>query len=386
VRVLEIIRRKSAPALAALLALAVMGRADQIEYSAYHVDLNSDVAVATTSFSLVKTLWQRTVILMDIQLDQTTTPPLEGGITGSPDVITGASRPARHSNSAFRKNRGQITGGVEQGLGDNTKVMGSYYFSQETDYQSQSFIGSVTREMADKNFTMTLRAQYTMDSVGEILLDGSIPNLFKETHQLSFIATQLLSTTTVLRAGADALRNHGMLSDPYSKVSVRNPAGGKDLFVTERHPTLRFRQAAWAELSQYLRGLDASLILGYRYYWDDWGLTSNAATLQINKYVTPDWVFSPEYRYYSQTGADFGDYAKQNPGAYDLVDGKLKPFGANTAGAGVTCFLRTFSRKHPTWDFVNNSSVSFTYLRYFDDLAPKNISANLYHGSLKFTF
>jgi hypothetical protein len=361
-----------------LLLCAAGSRADQIEYSAYHVGDNYDNTVATTSFSLAKTLWQRTLILLDVQLDQTTAPPLADGVTG-------ASRPARHSKSDYRKNRGQITGGLEQGLGDNTKIMGSYYFSQETDYRSQSFTGGITQSFADKNFTLSLRAQYSMDSVGEILKNGTIPNYFKETHQVSLIATQVLSASTSLRIGGDAMRNMGFLSDPYSKVALLLPITGLDT-VTERHPSMRYRQAAWTELSQYLRGLDVSFIFSYRYYWDDWNLKSHTGSLQINKYITPDWVFSPEYRYYDQTAADYGDYALGNPGGFDLVDTKLTAFSANTVGAGATCFLRAFSRNHPTWDFMNNSSIGITYLRYFTDSAPRNYTSNIWHASLKFTF
>ncbi|MEO7424157.1 MAG: DUF3570 domain-containing protein [Fibrobacteria bacterium] len=368
-------------ASAALLASALACHADQIEYSAYHVGDNYDNTVATTSFSLAKTLWQRTMIMLDVQLDQTTAPPLEDGVSG-------ASRPARHSKSEFRKNRGQIIGGLEQGLGDDTKIMASYYFSQETDYQSQSFMGGITQSLAEKNFTITLRGQYILDSVGEILADGSIVNRFKETHGLSLILTQLLSPTTSLRVGADAMRNHGFLSDPYSKVPTPLAiiVTIKDDTITETHPSMRYRQAAWAEIGQYLRGLDASITFSYRYYWDDWGVLANSGALQINKYITPDWVFSPEYRYYEQTAADFGEYTEGADGYFQAVDTKLTEFSSNTVGATVTCFLRTFSRNHPTWDFLNNSSLAVTYLRYFTDTAPKNYTSDIWQGSLKFTF
>jgi hypothetical protein len=366
--------------LAALFICAAGSRADQIEYSAYYFGDNKDNSVATTSFSLAKTLWQRTMILLDVELDQTTVPPLVDGVTG-------ASRPNRHSKSEFRKNRGQIIGGVDQGLGDNTRIVASYYFSQEPDYQSQSFIGGVTQDFFQKNFTLSLRAQYTLDSVGEILADGSIPSKFKETHQISLIATQLLSPTSILRVGADVVRNHGFLSDPYSKV-YRTISTAPLIIDTaiERHPDMRYRQAAWAELSQYVRGLEASLIFNYRYYWDDWGITSHTGSFKLNKYITQDWIFSPEYRYYEQTAADFGLYGKNNPSAYDAQDYKLQMFSSNNVGAGVTCFLRTFSRKHPTWDFLNNSSISVMYFRYFNDTAPDSFSANLLEARLKFTF
>ena len=361
-----------------LIALAAWVQADQIEYTAYYFGDNSENTVATSSFSLAKTLWQRTMVMLDVELDQTTVPPLDG--------VTGASRPVRQSKSDFRKNRGQIIAGVEQGLGDNTKVIGSYYFSQEVDYSSQSFIGGITQDLFEKNFTVSLRGQYTLDSVGEISSTGAINNQFKETHQASIIMTQLLSPTTILRVGGDGMRNHGFLGDPYRKVAI--PQAGdptrKDT-IPERHPTLRYRQAAWAEISQYLRGLEGSIIVNYRYYWDDWGVNSHTVALKINKYITPDWILTPEYRYYEQTEADFGNYGGGIQ-AFDRADYKLSIFNSNTVGMGATCFLRAFSKKHPTWDFLTNSSVSLMYFRYFNDTAPSNFSANVLETRVKFTF
>lgn len=367
---------------ALLLAAAIAGKAgaDQVEYTTYYFGDNKQNTVATSAFSLAKTLWQRTQVMLDVELDQTTAPPTLDGISG-------ASRPQRQSKSEFRKNRGQIIGGVEQGLGEDTKVNGSYYFSQEVDYSSNSFIGGITRELFEKNLTLSLRTQYTMDSVGEILSTGAIQNRFKETHQASLIVSQLLSPTTILRMGGDAMRNHGFLSDPYRKVPV--PRAGDPLVkdtVSERHPSLRFRQSAWAEMSQYMRGLDGSFIVTYRYYWDDWGMDSHTLSLKLNKYITPDWIMSPEYRYYAQSGVNFGDYGKGNPGGYDALDYKLKPFSSNNVGMGLTCFLRAFGRNHPTWDFLTNTSISLLYFHYFNDAEADNFSANILETRIKFAF
>ncbi len=353
--------------------------ADEVEYTNYYFSDNGNNTVATSAFSLSKTVWQKTVVMLDVELDQTKVPPL--------DAVTGASRPPRQSGSDFRKNRGQIIGGVEQGLGENTKLSASYYFSQEVDYASQSLVGGLTQDFFQKNFTVSLKAQYTLDSVGEITADGSIVNRFKETHQASIVLSQILSPTTILRVGGDGMRNHGYLSDPYRKVA--HPRADNPLLndtLAERHPTMRFRQAAWGELSQYLTRMEASVVLNYRYYWDDWGVKSHTASLKLNKYITPDWIFSPEYRYYEQTAANFGDYAAGDSKAYDAADYKLQAFSSNNVGAGITCFLRTFGRKHPDWDFLTNSSVAVLYFRYFNDTSPSNFSANVVEGRMKFSF
>jgi hypothetical protein len=359
--------------LIALLACVAAAGADEIVYSGYWIKDDAKNSVATTAFSLAKTLWSRTMILLDVELDQTTVPPLA-------DAVTGASRPARHSNSEFRKNRGQIVAGLGQELGENTRVTGNFYFSQEPDYRSQSFGGSLAQDFAQKNFTVELRGQYTMDSVGEILADGSVFNEFKESHQASLLITQLLSPVSVFRCGADANRIHGFQSDPYRKLER---PGGTDTII-ERHPSLRFRYAGWAELTQYLRPIDGAFIIGYRYYRDDWGMKSHTADFQFNKYIAQYWMFTPQYRYYDESQADFEGYGGTQ--AYDILDHKLLAFGSSSAGATLTCFLRGFSRNHPTWDFLNNSSVSVMYMRYFDDSPVINNPANMLQGSLRFTF
>src|SRR4051812_37087951 len=64
---------------AGAIGLAGMGlaAADEIEYSIYHVSDHSNTTVSGTSFSLAKTLFQRTMVLLDIELDQVTVPPLD---------------------------------------------------------------------------------------------------------------------------------------------------------------------------------------------------------------------------------------------------------------------------------------------------------------------
>jgi Protein of unknown function (DUF3570) len=357
--------------LLVILTTVLLSRADQVEYTTYYFKDNHENTVATSAFSLAKTLWQKTQILLDVELDQITVPPYLDQRTGV-DGISSASRPQRQSKSDFIKNRGQIISGVEQGLGANTKLSGSYYFSKEVDYASQSIIGGLTQEFLHKNHTWTLRAQYSLDSVGEILDNGAVLNQFKETHQASILISQLLSPTSILRVGVDGMRNHGFLSDPYRKL--------------DHHPSLRYRQAAWAEISQFLRAVDGSFIITYRYYWDDWELKSNTLSLKLNKYITPNWILSPEYRYYDQTGASFGQYAKDQPNLYFTSDYKLRAFTSHTVGMGATCFLRAFGKNHPDWDFLTNTSVSLLYFHYFNDTDADNFTANILETRIKFAF
>lgn len=357
--------------LAAVLASASLLSADQVEYTAYWFKDNRQNSVATTSFSLAKTLWHRTMLLLDVELDQLTVPALDG--------VTGASRPQRQATREFRKSRGQIIAGVDQALGADTRLAANYYFSQEVDYKSQAMVGSLTREFFQKNFTVSLSGQYTFDRVGEITSTGALIERPKEVHQASLALTQLLTPTTVLRLGGDGYRLQGFLSDPYRLVALPGEAPR-----AEHHPDERWRQAAWGEISQYLPGLDGSIALNYRYYWDDWEVKSHTAQIKLNKYVTPDWILSPEYRYYTQTGAWF--YEDGNKGEYFTGDYKLTPFESNTMGVGVTWFLRSLSRKRPSMDFLDGSSVALLYFHYFNDAQGGKFSANVLETRIKFDY
>ncbi len=369
---------RAAAALGLGLAAAI-ARADQIDYSAYPYNANSDnrpTKVATTAFSLVKTLFEKTRVMLDIELDQTTDAPLES------DATTGASRPARQSKSSFLKNRGQIIAGVQRDLFGNTEISGSYYFSQEVDYSSQSVVGGLTQNFAEKNFTVELTGQYQMDSVGEIRNDGSLLNRSKEVHKGSFRITQLLSPVSFVRLGVDGQRDHGFLSDPYRK-SVQ----GKDT-IQERVPSLRFRGAGWIEYDRFLATLAASWSVEYRYAFDDWNLASHMVWFKFNKYITPDWILMTQYRYYIQSGIDYGDYAAGNPGYYYAPDDpKLKDGEYHFIGLGATCYLRAFCRNHPNWDFLRRTSATVKYSRYFNDAAAENAYAgNLLESRLSFEF
>lgn len=350
---------RRAAALAMALSLAV--RADQVEYMAYYYWDETENNVATSSFSMAKTLWQRTVALLDIELDQVTFPALDG--------VSSASRPMRRATQEFRKSRGQVIAGAEQALGGDTRAAANYYFSQEVDYRSQAVMGSLTQELFQKNLTVSLRAQYTWDSVGEITTTGALINRFKETHQASLAVTQLLSPTTILRVGGDGFRLMGYLQDPYRDDS---------------HPDQRWRQAAWGELSQYLRGLDGSLVANYRYYWDDWDVVSQTVKLRLNKYLNKDWIFSPWYRYYIQSGAYFAGNGKDEP--LHTGDYKLTAFESNTMGADLTWYLRSLGRKRASLDFLANSSVSLLYFHYFNNAQDRRFSCDVVQTRIGFSY
>ncbi len=185
-----------------------------------------------------------------------------------------------------------------------------------------------------------------------------------------------MSPNTILRFGGDVFRLQGMLSDPYRLLLTDS--------TRERHPSERWRQAGWAEISQYMRPVEASAVFTYRYYFDDWGISSNTGTLKLNKYVTSNLIASPEYRYYIQTEADFGKYAQNAAaGTYGTADYKLKAFDSNNIGLGLTYFLRGVAARKSALDFLGGATISAMYFRYWNSL---RFNADVVETKIKFGF
>ena len=384
---------KSLPLLLVCIGLNLFGftsllYADQLEYKTEYVEDNTQLKVLTSTFTLAKTLFQHTVVLLDIQLDQLTLPPAKA------DIISGASRPQRNALQGieYKKNRGQFIVGAEQGLGSNTQVSLNYYNSQEEDYRSQAVIGGLTQELFNKNLTVSLLGQYDFDFVGEILTDGSVRDRNKEVFRGAISFTQLLNPTTFLNFGFDGRLDSGYLGDPYRTT----PFGDLNKTLVpekENLPNARYRSGAFIGLNHFLTSLNGSVLINYRYYWDDWEINSNTLSFKLNKYINRNWIFSPEYRFYTQTKSIYykQTISTSDLGAYYSSDPKLANFDDHTASATLTCFLRTFVDGNPDLDFLQQSSISLMYSRYFrrriqSSYGPENLSSNVYEASLRFSF
>ncbi len=350
---------------------------DQMGFTTYYFTDSGSNTVATTAFNLAKKLLDATVVLIDIELDHVTVPPVT--------AITGATRPQRRKDETFEKNRGQIIVGAEQGLGLYAKVAGNFYSSSEVDYKSTGGIATFSQELAGRNTTLTLRGQYNADRVGELLEDGSLIEQPKKTYQALASLSQILSPTTVMDVSYDMMYQKGFLSDPYRQVRVYDGQGAPTL-TDELHPDYRTRHAGTVRLSQYLTPIGASVIGSYRFYFDTWDVHSHTGEIKFNKYIFKDLVLALDYRYYAQSAAWFYQDRYVGPeyiaGALRTSDYKLKPFSSNNAGFSLTYLLRGLRGSGNGLDFLENAGIEVMYFRYFNTL---DFSADILQGTLRFS-
>ncbi len=290
------------------------------------------------------------------------------------DAITSASRPIIDNQDAFEdfvKIRNSLQGGVNY-RGANA----SYYISSENDYLAQMLSGGYSRAFLNENFNLSGGASYSWDNISPIQADGSTVSAYRNTMHMNLVATQIMTPTSVLRVGLEYNQVHGQQHDPYRSVYVD---GGIE---PELHPDRRSRRDVFLKVSKYL-GNESSLKADFRYYEDDWDVSSQTFGIKLNQRISPAVTFRYRYRYYTQIPAWFyrDDYQNTtNVDGYQTGDYRLGGYGAHLFGGHLTW--------HPESlfggiDWVKHTELNFTLERYFNS---NNFTANIIETSLSVSF
>ena len=105
----------------------------------------------------------------------------------------------------------------------------------------------------------------------------------------------------------------------------------------ERLPDTRFKVAIGGRLNYYINEIFV-LRTYYRYYFDDWGINSHTASIEIPVKLSDRFTIYPTYRYYSQTAADyFAPYNQHlSTSQFYTSDYDLSNYAANQYGLGIT--------------------------------------------------
>ena len=117
----------------------------------------------------------------------------------------------------------------------------------------------------------------------------------------------------------DLVYQKGLLSTPYHRIyfadkpsyyigvagdipnytSSTNTGAYRLADDIERMPDNRFKIPVGARVNYYLNEF-VKLRSYYRYYTDDWGITSHTASLEIPLKVSQRFTITPMYRFYTQ--------------------------------------------------------------------------------------
>ena len=245
--------------------------------------------------------------------------------------------------------------------------------STESDFYSAEASGEYLHWLGEsKNQSISFGASYQSNEIldkcagGNIACDGTSGASQKETAtainaQLSYFTN--IDSTSYAKATLFYSNDDGYLTNPYQNV-VRNNNGINADVVTESRPDTR---SAYGLGLKYTNALtdSTSLHLGYRYYGDDWGISSHTLDSDIYFEVANKWTFKLGLRYYMQSEADF--YSQRNDfftnEVYASSDQRLSDFDAITYKASFDYKIsKDFSVNFGANFYDQSTDLSATYL------------------------
>lgn len=304
---------------------------------------------------------------------------------------------------------------------------GDLSFSNEYDYTSIGFGGGIAKLFNHKNTELSLKANVYLDQWrpiypyelqqyetygsnflyqgffrGQTIYDQEgnqsfayLPSKFttindvkRNSYSLSFGYSQVVNKRMQFSIFFDLLQQQGLLSTPYHRTyfadskhyylgnpqyinDYTNPSntGVYELADDiERLPDTRFKLPIGGRLNYYI---SERFILRtyYRFYSDDWGISSNTVSFELPIKISDRFTVFPMYRFYNQTAADY--YAPYqthfSTEKYYTSDADLSKFHDNQYGFGV--YYTDVFTGSKIWRFgLKNIDFRYNYYKRSDGL------------------
>ena len=273
-------------------------------------------------------------------------------------------------DDTFKDTRFSFDGSFTQPLDRMTSLVFGAHVSSEHDYTSLGGNIGFSRDFNKRNTTLSLSTAFSHDIVSpeggapdplglmalssggdddegedefefeedDDGLEGGGSSENKNVFDVVFGLTQVLDRKTVFRVNYSFNHTSGYLNDPYKILSVvqgpTDPFPGEPVdYRYESRPDNRTKHAVFAQTRRFVGG--HTVDLSYRYFWDNWGITSHTVDLFWRIPISGQHALRPHVRYYKQTEADFyrtylvdGAPVPVNASA----DYRLAPFHALTLG------------------------------------------------------
>ena len=307
----------------------------------------------------------------------------------------------------------------------NTIIGANSSFSKEYDYTSFGIGGHFTRLLNEKNTEIGIKVNAYIDSWQPVYpkeldsylkdnqnlnnrffedldilnQDGNtidkssstvwsplnttlIENESRNTYSVSLSFSQILSKKAQFSIFAEFIQQSGWLANPMQRVyfsdrdnyyvgnasSIPNytSKSNTDVFQLaddiERLPDTRIKIPVGARFNYYINEV-VSLRTYYRYYYDDWGITSHTATIELPIKISDKFTLYPSYRYYNQTAADyFAPYEELvSTDEFYTSDYDLSEFNSNQFGFGIS-YTDIFTKRR-IWK-LGLKSVDLRYSNY----------------------
>ncbi len=297
--------------------------------------------------------------------------------------------------------------GYSHSSNDRNKIMGAN-LSVATEYDYFSIGGglSYTRLFNEKNTEISAKVNVFIDTWNPQypveLRDGfNNPNIVgpgvynpykytefdklgRNSYSISLSFSQILSKKLQASFFVDFVLQDGLLSTPHQRVYFQDQP---DFFIddfqladdVERLPDSRFKIPIGTRINYFINEV-FTLRTYYRFYYDDWGVTSNTVSFELPFKISDKFTIYPIYRYYTQTAADyFAPYEVHlSTQEFYTSDYDLSQFHSNQLGFGFN-YTDVFTSFN-VWK-LGLKSFDFRYGNYNRS---DGLTANIFSAGFKF--
>lgn len=266
--------------------------------------------------------------------------------TSSPQTFTSPSGNATYTTPAnttpldptFLDTRVALNAEWEKPLNRYLKGIFAVNASTEYDYTSLGVSATLSRDFNQRNTTLSAGLSYNLDTIEPVggIPDGLTAMPTTTSVQKSTLGssddktvadfligiTQVIDRKTLMQFNYTYGMDDGYLTDPYKILSVVTAPSSETLagtpYLYENRPDSRARNALyWKTVHQFNEDV---INFSYRYYWDDWGITSHTLDAHYRFEMGGGHYLMPHARYYLQDKADFYNYK--------LVDGNIPQYAS----------------------------------------------------------
>jgi len=330
----------------------------------------------------------------------------------------GAADPFQASSGASSSDLwANLTGSYSHSSDDRNDIWSAKIsISSEYDYFSAGVGGSYTKLFNEKNTELSVNANVYIDTWNAIYPtelrpfgengNGLNNSLFtqntitgntnynprfsefkdegRNSYSLGFGFSQILHKNVQGSLALDFVQQQGLLSTPFQRVYFSDVA---DSFIdnfqladaVERLPDSRFKVAVGGRLNWYLNET-FTVRTFYRYYFDDWGISSHTASIEVPIKITDKFTLYPSYRFYNQTAADYFRPYESALSTDDFYtsDYDLSEYSANQIGFGVS-YTDIFAKAH-IWK-LGLKSIDLKFYQYDRDTS---FSSSIITAGFKF--
>lgn len=211
--------------------------------------------------------------------------------------------------------------------------------SSSTEFDYQSFGGNISfsKKTKDRNGEFTAKFQAYLDQVKMInpielrstLGNGSTEGRNTFAGTLSY--SQVVNRNFQILFQADIVSQQGYLALPFHRVYFNDGTVHQEYL-----PDNRFK-IPLAVRASYFLGDNIIIRAYYRYYTDDWKLTSHTADLEIPVKISPFFSLSPFYRYYTQSAVKYFKLYGEHTGTEEFYTSNydLSKFNSSFYGMGI---------------------------------------------------